>query len=204
LNPLFFVDVETTGLDPTRHEVIEIGAILTTPGLDVIRSFSCRMHPARPELADEVDGDARSARAVNGYRPDHPRWADALPHDVAVLRFAEFLGASTDGKFPRPHPVGKNVGFDLAFLSALFARAGWQLSGFVHHRTFDLTTLALPFLLAGLVDRGSLDDLARLFQLPRKAEHEGLEDCELTLAAFRRILPIFTDAARAHFVGVGG
>ena len=40
-----FIDIETTGLNVLAHEIIEIGAVITTPDLEVIEEFELKIKP---------------------------------------------------------------------------------------------------------------------------------------------------------------
>ena len=49
---LAFIDIETTGLNLLKHEIIEIGCVLTTPELKVIEEFELKIKPEHIENAD--------------------------------------------------------------------------------------------------------------------------------------------------------
>ena len=51
---LAFIDIETTGLNFFKHEIIEIGCVLTTPSLEVIEEFELKIKPQKIENADPV------------------------------------------------------------------------------------------------------------------------------------------------------
>jgi len=56
-----FIDIETTGLNLEKNEVIEIGCVLATPLLEVIEEFELKIKPEHIENADPV------ALKVNHY-----------------------------------------------------------------------------------------------------------------------------------------
>ena len=71
MKALAFCDVETTGLDPARHEIIELAVIRVEPRtLQVVDDLSLRVRPGRI-----ADADLR-ALEINGYNPGD--WASAL------------------------------------------------------------------------------------------------------------------------------
>lgn len=103
---LAFVDLETSGLYPVEHEIIEIGAILEVDG-EVVDEFTCslpfdaaRAHPR----ALEVNGWGR--------RPFPERWSSW----DALVRVDDM----TSGAFV----VGNCPWFDDAFLKVWFAGHG--------------------------------------------------------------------------------
>ena len=55
------VDVETTGLDPAHHEMVDLGAIYIRPDGRELGRFFVRIHPPHPERLDP------GAAAVTGY-----------------------------------------------------------------------------------------------------------------------------------------
>lgn len=68
-----WVDTETTGLDPNKHEIIEIAilreSVLPGGGGAIVESWSTKIAPTRIEDAEP------KALEVNGY--DKERWAGA-------------------------------------------------------------------------------------------------------------------------------
>ena len=47
---LAFVDIETTGLNVIKHEIIQIGVVITTPKLKVIEKFELKIKPRRIKM----------------------------------------------------------------------------------------------------------------------------------------------------------
>src|SRR3989344_1833010 len=76
-----FIDIETTGLDVRRHEIIEIGCILTTPELKVIEEFELKIKPERIADADPV------SLKISHYDPD--RWGSAHNLDNVSVAWAK-------------------------------------------------------------------------------------------------------------------
>ena len=128
---LVAVDVETTGLDPVKHELIEVGLVFRT-GQDPSDADA----PTREEsfsLAFDVEAADPKALEVNGYGKRN------FARLVNPVYAAGFLRSILDDA----HLVGKNPQFDGAFLAAFIAKAGphtktppW------HHRMVDVGTLA--------------------------------------------------------------
>jgi DNA polymerase-3 subunit epsilon/ATP-dependent DNA helicase DinG len=153
------LDLETTGLDPERDAVIEIGAVRFR-GERVEESWSTLVNPGRPlpPFITQLTGitDAMLSGA--------PRLAEVLGDLHAFV-----------GQDP---VLGHNVGFDLSFLR----RRGL----FAYNETldtFDLASVLLP-----TAGRYRLAALAGSLGIPLRAQHRALDDAQTTRAVFLRLL----------------
>ena len=102
------VDIETTGLNPEIHEIIEIGAVDEVTGA----TLSLKVVPIRPHTADP------RALEVNGYKPEY--WEDAVTLGFALMRLKQF---SLKGS-KLPLMLGYNVSFDRMFLEKAYRECG--------------------------------------------------------------------------------
>ena len=75
---LAFVDVETTGLIPGHHEMIDIGIVMTDLSGHELGELFVRIQPQYPERTDE------GARAVNAFDEDRWRELQALSQHEAI------------------------------------------------------------------------------------------------------------------------
>src|SRR3970040_1806238 len=164
MQTLVALDLETTGLDPTKDAIIEIGAVrfrndrveqewsqLVTPGRP-LPSFI----PQLTSISDEMLAEA-------------PRINQVLEP------LAAFVG---------DHPiVGHQIAFDLSFL---------QRRGLFNHNqpldTYDLAAVVLP-----AAGRYSLAALASELRVPRRASHRALEDARTTMMVFERLVELVFD-----------
>ena len=73
---LAFIDIETTGLNFLKHEIIEIGCVVTTPNLEIIEEFELKIKPENIENADPV------ALKVNHYNSSD--WEGAMSLEKAI------------------------------------------------------------------------------------------------------------------------
>lgn len=154
------VDVETTGLSAGRDRILELAIVRTDTDLNIVDEWVCRFHPDGPVGAVHVHGitDADVARA--------PRFAVMI--DDVTRRLA---GAAI---------VGHNVNFDLAFLRAEFARAGWALPFLPALCTYEAASSThLPHLA-----RHRLGDCCAALNIPIAAAHSALGDARATYALF--------------------
>lgn len=169
---LAFVDVQTSGLDPARHDILEL-AVLRVDGrsLEVVATYETLVAPERLAFAQP------EALAVCGF--SKLAWAGASSLREALVAAGPLLDDAI--------VAGHNVCFDWGFLDAGFARAGLSPPRVDHHR-LDTASLAWPLLTTGELPMLSLDALVTLFSLKRCWPHRALEDAQLALEIARRLL----------------
>lgn len=161
---LVYLDTETTGLDPSRHEVWEIAyAVDDGPVLSsIVRHSLTNAHPL--------------ALDVNGYHERY--WLDATTPPERDRFEADLFRALKGATL-----VGANPAFDAAFLSARWGEAPWR------YRLLDVEAFALPFF--GSPEIMSLKDTAAAlresgFEIP-EPDHSAAADVR-TLRQVHRAL----------------
>ena len=121
---LAFIDLETTGLDFTKHEIIEIGCVITTPRLKVIEKFEIKIKPKRIKNADPV------SLKITHYNKKDWRQASSLENAIQIL-----LKKVNDCIM-----IGQNVSFDSGFLEYNFAKK--NLKNSMHYHKLDTISVA--------------------------------------------------------------
>ncbi len=153
------VDLETTGLNPDRDAILELGAVRFRNG-EILETFSQVVNPGRPIPA--------AIRRLTGIDQEEADRAPFLAH-VAPL-FRRFVGNAT--------LVGHNIGFDVAFLKA---------GGLYNHNaivdTWELALILLPQLGSYKLER-----LAAHLGIPIAQTHRALPDAETTMHVFLALL----------------
>ncbi|MBP6879436.1 MAG: 3'-5' exonuclease [Candidatus Pacebacteria bacterium] len=176
---LAFIDVETTGLDITRHEIIQIGAVIVSQDgeiddkfkFTVLEELELKVKPERIEDAD------KTALRVNGYSPDDWVFAYTLPE--AMKMFAE----KTEGCIMVAH----NMAFDFAFITKAFSDT--KVENKMHFHKLD--TISIAYAKAQRkedINRFSLRSLCEFFGIENKNAHTALSDCRATLAVFEKLV----------------
>ncbi|OFZ71375.1 MAG: hypothetical protein A3K03_03770, partial [Bdellovibrionales bacterium RIFOXYD1_FULL_44_7] len=128
---LAITDLELTGLDVRKHEIIEIAALLVhQESMDIIKIFESKVTPAHVETGDPV------SLRIAGYEPD--LWKEAPPLKEALEMYVSFLGNS-DAVF-----AAWNNTTDWAFLEEGFKKTGTK-DPFDYHR-YDIWTAAAELL----------------------------------------------------------
>ncbi len=162
------LDVETTGLRPASHRVIEIGMIRYLAGEQAER-YQMLFDPERklPAYITKLTGIRDSDLRGQDKFADH------------ALKVEEFLGDALI--------VGHNVGFDIGFVNAELRRAGRM--PLVNDRV-DTMALAMRYLPD--LRRASLDKVASALGLAPRKLHRAEGDAELSA---RTALVLFRIAA---------
>lgn len=160
-----FVDVETTGLDPARHEIIEIGAVLASDDFDAKISFARKVAPSRIESADS------RALEINGFTPES--WCQAIPLPDALMSLRPII----EGEITI---AGWHPEFDVGFLRYAFDVCGIEWPN-ARRRTLDVCSCA-QLIMPGL-DNYSLESVAKRLGIT-PGGHRALEDamCALNVA----------------------
>ncbi len=168
MKPWVVVDIETSGLDPAVHEVIEVGGVDNT-GWEF--EFSLPFDQSKAE---------EKALEVNGWgkRP----FAPEISHANAV--------ATLSGIFSHPNPliVASPAHFDVGFLEALFRSQGSR-PPWSHRSVIDLKSYACARL--GVLTDFKNSEIARLFDIERdedEDEHTALGDARWTARIWHALL----------------
>lgn len=168
--PLVFIDLEMTGLDPTIHEIIEIGALVVNPKtFEIEREYEAKIIPGHIETADPV------ALRINGYKPEN--WKTAIPLKTAM----EDLNALAPGAMI----VGWNMALDWIFLTLACKQTDVK-------RTYDYHAIdILPIAWANApaqVKDVKLSEFCDHFKIKRDAKHEAMADIKATYDLFRKLM----------------
>lgn len=181
-----FLDTETTGLDPDRHEVWDI-ALIEEDGTE----HEWHVAPLKPDVADPT------ALRITGFysRTAAPDWRwggkDLAPNltgsqDAASVaariryQIASKLALLTEGK----HLVGAVPSFDAAFLSRFMVAAGQREAW--HYHLIDVEALVAGRL--QIEPPWSSDDLARAVGVePLDGRHTAIGDARWARAIYQAV-----------------
>ena len=170
---LAFIDIETTGLNLIKNEIIEIGCVITTPDLKVIEEFELKIKPQHIENAEPA------ALKVNRYDPSDWREAHAL--EKAMKIFSK--------KVKDCIMVGHNVAFDAGFLEHAFAQTG--ISNSLHYHKLDTVSIAWAKLHREPdLEHFSLRELGARFGIVNERAHTALSDARATCELYKKLMEI--------------
>lgn len=177
---LAHVDVETTGLDPAFHEMIDIGLIYTDLDGNELDLLYLRIMPAHPERIDD------GARRVNAFDAETWRAKGAVSEAEAVAKIVSFHDRMSGER--RVLFTAYNAWFDQAFTAALFARHGVEWRDLFFYHVLDIPSMAWGQGLRAL----NATQLSRALGLADETrvpvEHTGLTGATFNVAVYRALI----------------
>lgn len=183
MSKLVFLDTETTGLDPERHEVFELAFIVRTDDLE--------MGPPPFHFWLPVDlskADATALRLTDYYER-HPWlvnegvspfiWKNSQWERIPFHRVLGTLASET----ANAHLIGAVPSFDAAFLERLLRRHG--LAAAWHYHLVDVEALAAGKL--GIAPPWNSEELSRAVGVEPADRHTAMGDALWARANLRRL-----------------
>jgi DNA polymerase-3 subunit epsilon len=180
---LLLIDLETTGLDASKHEIIQLAAVLLDKKtLWEKRSFNAYIKPRFWQKRD------RKSMAVNKITWQQLSQAPDLK--IVLRKFKKTFN-------PKKVVLSYYVGImDVAFLSQAFKQV--KVNYPFDYHTFNLWGLFYPFMakknrlnnrqqFAGF----GLEDMMQMFKIKSAKLHDALEDCRVEAAILRKVLQDF-------------
>ena len=157
MNEYVVVDLETTGLDPDKDEIIEIGSLKVVDG-KVVDEFHALVHPSG-ELPEEVE-------SLTGITNDDLE-KDGIELDDAIDSMLFFMGSLPI--------VMHNADFDMSFIDAALEQLDIDELDNECIDTLSLARKRMPHLTSY-----RLEDLAQTLGFPSDGMHRAINDCRVT------------------------
>jgi DNA polymerase III epsilon subunit family exonuclease len=154
------IDVETTGMDTTLADIVEVAAVRIAKG-KIADRWSTLVKPSRPIVGNQMHGitDADVAKAP--------------PAKEAVEQLLKWAGDAV--------LIGHNVGFDLGFLSEALGGKTFEPGTYL-----DTLALARDGYPTG-PENYKLGDLSRFFGIELQGNHRAAPDAEATAELVLRL-----------------
>jgi DNA polymerase III epsilon subunit-like protein len=192
-NIICAIDVETTGLDPKKHEIVEIAIVALDHKLERMKGVLPFHHYLKPiRRPENIDEDAMRVNKIdlawlklNGSDP----W---LVQDLLDRWFQE-LNLAPGRKIM---PLGMNWPFDRGFIQdwlgpasmdSIFNTLYRDLEGFalfMNDRS-DFHAIKCPF------TRYKLRDMARFLGVTQEKAHTAIEDALVLAECYKRLMTYF-------------
>ncbi|WP_419939302.1 exonuclease domain-containing protein [Candidatus Palauibacter sp.] len=185
LQKLVAIDVETSGINPFRHQILSLAFVPVDPSKSSLELYV-------------NEGEPEWQRTAAGYfEESRPAWeACGLSANDACAALSSYIETAFGDQIT---VVGHNVGFDVAFLRQLAFRAGLDQLPLISHRVIDTHTILYLLHLSGVIPKNALssEGAFRYFDIrpPASARHTALGDAMATRKLFIRVLELWDRAS---------
>jgi len=177
---LAFVDTETTGVDESKHELIEIGALIYDPLNDtVVQEWEKKIAPRHVETASP------KALEINGYTNNPGLYRGNLKS--SLIKFNSLVKDCMI--------VGQNIDFDLRFLGRGMEEFDIKPS-YSRHRKLDIMSIAWPIVHKTDIRGLSLAHFCDHFGVTNVGAHTALADCRRTFGVYKCLMNAHEKATR--------
>jgi oligoribonuclease len=131
---LAWMDLEMTGLDPTRDTIVEIASLITDDNLEIMAEGPDLVIATDPAILDQMDSVVRAMHTKSGL-------LDAISSSSTTLADAGQLTLNfLKEHIPEPGTVplcGNSIGTDRRFLAAWLP----EVDRYLHYRSIDVSTI---------------------------------------------------------------
>jgi oligoribonuclease len=176
------MDLEMTGLDPSRHVIVEIASLITDDELTIVEEGPDLVVHATPEEIARMDGFVRTMHIRSGLlaamEESTLSLADAGAETLAFLQ--KHIGEA--GTVPL---AGNSIGTDRRFLATQLP----EIEDFLHYRSVDVSTVKE-------LCRRWRPDVYKAAPV-KKGGHRALQDIRESVAELAYFRASFFDAGEA-------
>ncbi len=167
--PLLFIDLEMSGLEPDKHEILEVAALLVDPdNFEIKSSYYAKINPEHISSADP------QALEVVGYDPKN--WHDAIPLRQMLIELSALA--------PNCILAGWSIQNEWDFLLSALKKE--NLPYFFHNYLLEVSTLVYIKHRHQLISLG-LSTVSRYFKIPLD-QHKPDSDIRATYEIFKKLI----------------
>ena len=130
---LAWIDLEMTGLDPSRHVIVEIASLVTDDDLNIVAEGPDLVISATPAELEEMDDFVTKMHTASGLLSEISTSTVTIP-DAEATTLAFLRQHLEEGVIPL---AGNSIGTDRRFLDAQMP----SLEAFFHYRSVDVSTI---------------------------------------------------------------
>lgn len=177
---ILVIDTETTGLDITKHEIIQLGYILIESVNDKFVLLDKAEINIRPEHIEYSD---KKSLQINGYNEQDWSSSVSFEHHAEKIR-SVIQSADT--------LLGQNLIFDLRFIKQSFINHNLIPPNFPKY--VDTKSMATVLVKEDKIKTTSLSNLCKFYEVSSAGRsHTALTDCERTFVVWTKLSERFKE-----------
>lgn len=167
--PISFIDLEMTGLESAKHEIVEIGLVkVSQPDLEIIETWEAKVKPEHPETAEP------DSLKISGYNEEG--WKNAATLQEAMRILSEKVKGTVLS--------GWNVSADYSFLDSAVTKTGITLD--FHKHVLDVNSYAFAKLGYNWGESG-LSGISKQLGVKLDNQHQALADAMACYEIYKKI-----------------
>lgn len=170
------LDTETTGLDITKHEIIQLGYIM----LFIDNNNNKHILEEKEYTISPVNIHNASAEAlrINGYTKE--KWKNSIPFNKCAEQIKSKIQECDI-------MLGQNLNFDLRFIKQSYYN--FNLSPPVFPRYIDTKRMASVLVEKKVLKSSSMDKMCEHFNIKSDGRaHTALVDCHRTIKVWEKLV----------------
>ncbi len=181
MKDLAILDLETSGINPQKHSVLEIGIV---PLDDKKPIFHCYVRPINICWTDFAK--------KNFQRFLHKWETEAVSATEALKLLEAYVSENFNNR--KLTLIGHNIGFDVSFLKKLASDAGLEEIPYFSHRAIDTHTLLFLLNMKGKIPDSALSSDGAFshfgIEVQNSLRHTALGDAAATKELFRKVISL--------------
>lgn len=172
-----FIDIETSGTEPSKCGILEFGVLKVKPNLkDIIHEANFVI---KPDNIEDVYYDPEALKVNNITLKEineNGISAKSLKETIASYFTKDTL------------VIGHNFNFDFLFISKLLENnEGNSFNNLLKPRYIDTSSLILPLVMFGLLPKNTLYEACKFFNINNSGAHRAINDAYITLEVFKAL-----------------
>ena len=199
---LLVIDTETSGLNPSRHGILQLGALVFVNN-DSLKSYSKPVAKFNQRLNLSYRDIDPAAMLVNRLSASDLNMDKYIDDREVAYNFVDFV--NKEGPFDAL--VGFNLQFDLAFIRTLFDSSNIDFENLFPRRQLDPSIIGsflqysgwLPFDYSdgtNIVKIRSLESFCNFFKIKVKNNHNAIVDADLTYKVLIELSKFLVDSSK--------
>lgn len=187
------IDIETGGLDPSWHEILQICILPLDANCEIRQDIIPFCIDMKPEHPTRVEPEARRKNGISLERMmrghDQDKAKDLLEDWVNKLK----LPYTQYGNRKRIQPLGQGFSFDKGFIQAWLGIESYSSIFDGRHRDTEIVAAYLNDLAAMHAEKVpfskiNLSWLCKELKVPLERAHDAMADCVATAEVYRKLI----------------